>query len=159
MTARKGRPRKPTRQLERSGAFDKDPQRRRQGEPAADSHEPEMPEGLNDLGQMAWRNICSRIRTMGLLSKSDSEMLEMYARAYQDWRKCQKLTDSEGIVKGNRRNPADTAKAVYFGQMMNILGRFGLSPSDRSNLDITKATDPEENPFVKLAKIGGGKAG
>lgn len=54
---RRGKPRKPTKVLEREGAFKINPQRRRQGEPDADVDEPVLPEGLDEIGQRAWIEI------------------------------------------------------------------------------------------------------
>ena len=152
-----GRPRKPTKLLERSGAFQVNPERRRPGEPEADPAEPVMPADLDGDGARAWEEMTAYLRQMGILSKSDTHMLAMYCRAYSDYMRCQRMTEEKGLVSSVngklKRNPFDHAKRDYYNLMMRILGRFGLSPADRSQLDIGRAADESQNPFIKLSKI------
>jgi P27 family predicted phage terminase small subunit len=107
---------------------------------------------------IAWGEMTGYIRKMGILSMSDTHLLALYCRAYRDYMECQRKTDEEGLVvsgsEGNlKRNPFDHAKRDYYNLMMRILARFGLSPSDRAGIDMSKAGDESQDPFVRLAKI------
>ena len=120
-----GRPRKPTVILEASGAFAKNPDRGR-----ARANEPKPTEPLGDPPKWlkasaidCWNDLVAAICYP--LTKSDAHMLAMTAMLEAKVR--------DGTAGGAEQN-------LY----TKCLGKFGLSPADRSNVQVAPATPKNE---------------
>ena len=114
-----GRPRIPTAHLELAGAFKKNPQRRRVGEPKPNKPVGKPPVRLNEDEVKAWREIARQCH-LGVLTVMDRAALEVVA--------C-----SLAWLWGNKDATVTDRKSV-----LAMLGKFGMTPSDRANL----ATEP-----------------
>ena len=146
-----GRPRKPTKYHEKAGSYAEHPERRRPAEPEAPAGLPVQPSGLDHHGKAAWTRITGYLDDLGILSTVDRDMLELYARVYQDWRLCLR-EQAKADKDGKMRNPWTARRRDNEGQMIKILCKFGLNPSDRSRISIEHASK-EANPFEKLANL------
>lgn len=125
-----GRPKKPTAHLELVGAFKKDPQRKRAAEPQCDEP-PIMPRGiLTKPGRRAWRFLV-KTAVPGVLTQMDSAYLAVTANAL-------------GAVWDD---PAATITDLK--QVGIMLGKLGMTPSDRSNVVVPKKKD---NAFAQFKK-------
>lgn len=122
-----GRPRTATEILRARGAFRKDPQRARPGEPKP-AHElrKSAPANLTPPQRAAWRRIV-RICPPGVLKDSDEIVVELGACLLAEFQ-----ADPAGM--GTSR----------IGRLMTLLGKLGLSPSDRAGLAIKPEDDDDE---------------
>ena len=126
------RPRKPTNILNLTGAFDKNPARRkaRASEPKDLGELGDPPKRLNAEQLAAWHEIVENT-AYGVLTRSDRHILEITAVLLAEfWQ----------------------AGALMTGTHLNILnaslGKMGLNPSDRSR--VTAQEPKKENPFAQF---------
>lgn len=127
-----GRPKKPTSQLEIVGAFKKNPDRRRDSEPVCNDPVIMLPE-LSDDGQKAWAFLESTA-VPGVLTAMDSAYLALVAESLAD------------VWYGDSKTITDRAKV---GAM---LGKLGMTPSDRSNVIVPKKRETTGRSFKDLAR-------
>jgi hypothetical protein len=136
-----GRPRKPTDELDRRGAFDKNPKRGREranepvvndelGDPPADFLNAKSPTSLGLLA--CWNDVVAAAKEVKL-NRGDRIHVEMTARQLY---KCRR----------------DGAKAGDFGQLDRYLGKLGLNPADRSRVQgVGKTAEEEATEWDDLA--------
>jgi hypothetical protein len=124
--------RKPTIVHELSGAFKKNPQRgkNRLNEPVPRAGIGPAPSHLDDAEQLAWDEIVN-ILPGGVAYDSDRLALEMTAV----------------LLVRFRRDKSDIPAAL-FGRLESMLGRFGLTPADRSKILVPDKA--AKNPFGQL---------
>jgi len=125
------RPRKPTALLELTGAFAKDPQRRRPDEPKPNGPLGQPPPAFdNEPGLTAiWHELAAMVPA-NVLATSDHWLVELACRTMQKVRK-------------------DTALASERNLLLSCLSRMGLTPSDRSKI----AVPQEERELDELGKL------
>lgn len=116
------RPRTPTNVLELRGAYKKDPQRKRKNEPKPAAGIGKFSDGPVDLPEI-WDEVVAQT-VPGVMTVSDRIALEALCR----------------LIADIRNNPAELSVGKITA-MVSLLGRFGLTPADRS-----KVTIPEEKP-------------
>ena len=124
------RPRKPTAVLDARGAFKKDPQRKRHGEPIVKTPIGEAPADFNELQRAAYRQIMEQAPP-GVLTSADTVTVEALANLL-------------ALFRSDRANFPIPA----YGRMQSLLGTLGMTPADRSKLSI--APIQSENPFAML---------
>lgn len=126
-----GRPRKPTAHLELVGAFKKNPDRKREGEPVSD--ESAVPhENLSKEGKKAFAFLVDTA-VPGVLQKMDSAYLALTAEMLGA------IWYGEGAASG-----ADIKRAA------DMLVRLGMTPTERSKVVVAKKDKP--NVFAQLKK-------
>jgi hypothetical protein len=114
--------RTPTAILEAKGAFDKDPQRRRDAEPDTDLTLGGPPSRFTDFQKQLWRQISKRL-LHGVAKRSDRDAFETLVLL--------KESERSGVLL-----PAER------GQLLSLYGRFAMTPSDRSKVVVdNKPTD------------------
>jgi P27 family predicted phage terminase small subunit len=154
----RGRKPLPTSIHELHGSFQKDPQRRRDKEPEPIEGVPECPEYLTGHAREEWGRIVSILAGMRLANRSDVAALELYCRAYGDWRDaCEKVAklgqvlftkkNSEPIV---RRNPFDIVREKNAALCLKLLTEFGLTPSSRTRCQVQGGDGPD--PFAEFLR-------
>lgn len=113
------RPRKPTRILELSGAFKKDPQRRaaRSGEPEVKEAIGKPPPGLTRRVRAAWLEIVKNTPP-GVLTSADRIAVGIASR----------LLSREKAGRG--------LKAAERGQLIKLLEAFGQTPRSRTYINV-----------------------
>lgn len=124
-----GRPRKPTAVLELTGAFEKDPQRRRPNEPKPTGPLGDPPVDFDDDLRALWDDLV-RIVPARVLTLADRWFVELTVRTMRD------------VKKG-------CALAADRNLLLSCLSRMGLSPADRSKIAVPKEKELDE--FAKLA--------
>ena len=107
--------RKPTELLALSGAFEKNPQRRRPVGPKSDRPIGEPPDHLAPDEAAAWREFC-RDAPAGVLTSADRVALELLARL---------------IAKARRPGGLSGAE---LGHLRGFLSEMGASPASRSKV-------------------------
>ena len=123
------RPRTPTAQLDAKGSFIKHPERQREGSESLESLPLlEAPrKGLHRDLKFVWMEIKSYLAP-GVLKISDGPAFESLVR----------------LIQKDRSGYASTSER---GQMITLLSRFGMTPSDRSKVTIDA---PKESPLAKF---------
>lgn len=129
-----GRPRKATNVLEASGAFDKNPQRRRErgGEPIPTGEIGDPPPGFGKTTRKgkAWREIVENCPPK-VLANSDRILVELAATLMAEFRK-----------------KPEAFTAAMYSQLRGALGSLGMDPASRSKINVGP---PEpENKFDDL---------
>jgi len=137
-----GRPPKPSKVLEMTGAFKKDPQRRRKragepesagpvgGPPDPFTRNPDSPE-LQKLC-LIWDELVADAPP-GVLTRSDRIHLEVVCRLLLK-------------VRGNY------AKANEITQLNRMLGQIGMNPSDRARVQVHRPAEPaDETTWGRIA--------
>ena len=126
-----GRPRTPTNVLEARGAFRRNPQRRRDGQPEVREPLGSPPESLSGASLVAWNEI-TRTAPIGVLTEADRLAVEACAH----------------LVAEFRADPV-AFHAAKVARMVALLGTFGMTPSDRAKISLPKSRE-RENPFAAL---------
>ena len=124
------RPRKPTNVLEMSGAFKKDPQRKRQD---AETAGPlgNAPAHINGAVLNAWNEIV-KSAPREVLTGSDALAIEVAAN----------------LLAQFRENPVEFPAAKLV-RLEALLGKFGMTPADRAKVG-GKKDAPKGNAFADL---------
>lgn len=132
------RPRTPTNVLELRGAFDKDPQRRRE-DPRVDAGLGDPPAYFDDGECAIWAEIAESAPE-GVLSKSDRLCVEMLVPL---------------IVRLRNREPMKAAERAF---MLSTLTRMGCTPADRSRVAAPAEREEQGDLFDFLALTSRGAA-
>lgn len=124
-----GRPRKPTNILKLNGAFKHDPARgkARENEPVPTGGIGSCPDHISELTPI-WDEVVD-IVPPGVLSNCDRIIMEMICRSIHQLR-------------------TDTISDGRFSRLAAMLGKIGLTPSDRSKIIVPKQYST--NPFDQL---------
>ncbi len=129
-----GRPRKPTRHLELIGAFKKDPARKRARalEPQPTPGLGDPPEHLDEAAKARWEEL-KTIVAEGVLTVQDRPSAEIVCVLWARF----------------RRGELKSADLRLLG---SLLGKFGLTPSERSKVaGLGAGQQKKANPFGALA--------
>jgi hypothetical protein len=126
-----GRPRIPTNILAARGAFKKHPERLadREGEPVITDPIGECPHRFTEDQKQAWNDITTQCGA-GVLTIADTIAVEI----------------ASGLLARHRQAPLSGAD---LNQLTSLLGKFGMTPSERSKVSGSAGKEPE-NPFAKL---------
>ena len=125
------RPRTPSNVLELRGAFKKDPQRKRKNEPkptGSIGHFSAGPIGAQEI----WNELVLAC-PQNVLTNADRMALEIAVEYMRQFRQ-----DPVGC-------PAERVKTL-----INLLARFGMTPSDRAKLSIPEKNKEVEDPWASL---------
>ena len=117
------RPRTPTKVLELKGAFEKNPQRKREGEPVPVGEVAPPPTHLNAREQRVYIELVEAAPP-GVLTSADTQVVSIAARLEAEWRR-----DGSKFPAGK------------IGQLVKALAQMGMTPADRSKISLGK---PEE---------------
>lgn len=121
---------KPTKVLELSGAFAKNPSRRRTGTVTDSRPVGDAPEHLTDEVKEMWRELVQEAPA-GLLAQSDRVTLEVTANLLVEF----------------REQGADM-KTMRLNLLVRLLGMIGCNPQTRASMDLPATPEPENNPFL-----------
>lgn len=124
------RPRKPTNVLELTGAFKKDPQRRRQDAESVGALTA-PPDHINGGVLNAWNDVV-KYAPLEVLTDSDRLSVELAAN----------------LLAQFRNDPVEFP-AAKLARLEALLGKFGMTPADRSKVG-GKKDKPKANSFAGL---------
>jgi phage terminase small subunit len=133
------KPRKPTKLLELSGAMKRNPGRyaNRLHEPKSNGPLGEPPDRMSAAEQSAWHELV-RLVPDGVLTKADRWIVEIACRLMAAGRE-HGFGGRHGISAGE------------VGLLNGCLRSMGLTPADRSKVNVTGDEAEEANPFAELA--------
>lgn len=101
------------------------------------------PPWLNDEAKKLYVIYGERFYRLGLLTESDLDALACLANAMAMHQMCSKLVHIEGVSvekftkngdSYQAKNPNCGTSKEYFSMAMKLMGKFGMTPSDRANL-------------------------
>ena len=97
----------------------------------------------DDVALAAWDAIVRQLDALGVISESDSAVIELYCVTYSRYRKAlTELTHDNSLTVitdgGNvKANPVATIAAQASAQLQSLLSELGLTPSSRSRVRST----------------------
>ena len=106
------------------------------------------------IGRMKWNEIVAILEPMKLVTDMDRDFLAIYCDSYAEFVRLSLDIADEGTVviseKGSPyQNPKVGQKNKAVEKMVKIGARFGMSPSDRTGLQIAIAM-PEEDEVALM---------
>lgn len=126
------RPRKPTAELERNGAFAKNPNRKRK-DPQTSGPVGDPPPSMNLQLHATWYELAEHA-PINVLRSADRALLEMATK----------------LLYGFRAMPmAALPEPALISQFIKCLSAMGMTPVDRSKVHAPQ--EKAENPFAKFA--------
>ena len=157
----KGRKPKPTAMKKLAGNPGKRPLNQNEPQPPVPDKIPRAPRFLNKYARREWYRILKILLPMGLYTEADYAAMAMYCQAFGRWAFAEEKVKELGTVrisdKGNEYKSAwriEADKAME--QMRKLLPEFGLTPSSRARLSITRPEEPDELEkllFGKMAEV------
>jgi len=143
-----GRPPKPTYLKILEGNPGKRPLNANEPKPAARQRIPTPPKSLGDIGKKEWRRLAKDLVSKGVMTDWDLSAFHAYCYAYERFREAEAklaqygdiITTPNGMLQ---QSPYIGMANRALDQMNRFLGKFGLSPSDRTKIQVnTQASDP-----------------
>ncbi len=135
----------------------------RADEPKPDLAAPSCPSHLDKEGRAEFRRMVGHLRDLKVIARIDRNSLAIYCAAWSRWVAAEKELKTTGgpVVKSPSGYPIENpwAKVSRDAQatLIKLLPEFGLSPSSRTRLRVTKpkkeaaAADPFKLPAKKKA--------
>lgn len=154
-----GRHRKPIEQLKREGTYRGD----RHSGPEPEIMPPEKPAGLQGVSGEFWELVSPAIKQMGVYTEADQQSLKLLCEAYQNYSECKEQIESDGrfitrVTKSGEslvEHPAGRAMSRHLKEILYLMRKFGMTPSDRTGLHVGDKEDKQESDLEKL--LGGGR--
>ena len=138
-----GRPRKPTSLKILSGTFQK--VRANTNEPKPKVARPKASKGLHPEVKKKFDELVDLTSKMGVLSEYDGIALEILASSLVQYKIASEVLIKEGVVRRSYLVWAENT----FKQASSMLAKFGLSPSDRSRVNVINPTKTKESKWDK----------
>jgi len=112
----------------------------------------ECPAWLPTNAKQIWAATAPRCEAMGVLSSADTDQFASYCVAVATARDMAVDCEANGLVEDTARGRQKRPEAMLMMDAqrlaMQLGSRFGLTPSDRTKINIDKTND--SNPFAKL---------
>lgn len=120
-------------------------------EPQPKRHAPECPEWLDSVARGIWEDLAPRLERLGLLTEIDGPMFAAFCQSCAIWQfnarlvaknKTEFVQNHDKKINKTKSKPSPRSVAIDFlNQTKGLAALFGLSPSDRSKLHISKSGD------------------
>ena len=119
-------------------------------EPQLDIVIPDAPDFLSDTAKEHWSDIVIHLHNARIMTALDADALSLYCEAYSRWVESNDNIKKFGmVVKSPSGYPMQTpylsVSNKAFDQMKSIMVEFGMTPSSRSKVQVSKPGDT--NPF------------
>ena len=134
-------------------------------EPRADPTKPRCPSWLPDRAKRVWRRLIPRLERMGILSRCDRNALVRYCHTQGMWEDTVEWLVAHGTVFPDKdvsgrvialKEYPQVATMIKLGeQLLRLERQFGLTPSARAELAITKENPLENRGTDRFFKRGG----
>lgn len=116
---------------------------------------PSSPQDLGEYGEILWKQVCGALLERQMLSAVDLIGIEIYCRAYQDWREADDDIAEKGYAgftdKGYEYpRPSVKRRSEAAKTLREWSSRFGLTPLDRAGVElpIRNETPPSSDPLA-----------
>ncbi len=117
------------------------------------------PAWLDSVAKKEFKRIATELEELDLITNVDVNALATYCDAYSDYIECTKIIQQEGLMiehtnKAGETNsvphPLLTKKKQLHEQMKTLATEFGLTPSSRAKIAISKPEEKEKTEEEKL---------
>ncbi len=147
----RGRKPKPTKLKLLTGNPGKRPLNEREPQPTLVASLPKPPRHLSPAGREEWLRVGSLLLRTRVLTEADLTALSAYATVYGRWMTAECEIKRKGILvpaspgsKAKIQNPMLPVANKAFQQMSQLLGEFGLTPSSRTRIIASPASEDYE---------------
>lgn len=124
-------------------------------EPPVSPKMPKTPDHLSAKQRWAWNRFAKMLDPMRIVTLEDSGALELLSIAYANYviacDRCRNDSDftyetrnTYGVLR--RVKPSFTVMVDASNQLLNLLGRFGLTPADRPRVSVIKSGQGNRDP-------------
>ena len=158
---RRGTKPKPTRLKLLAGNPGKRPLNEREPRPVLPASLPKPPKHLSPVGREEWLRVGNLLLHMRVLTEADLTALSAYATFYGRWMAAEREIKRKGILvpaaprsKFRVQNPMLAVANKAFQQMSQLLGEFGLTPTSRTRIIASPASEDHDEKR-KAAKFFG----
>jgi P27 family predicted phage terminase small subunit len=134
-----------------SGNPGKRPLNEREPQPTLVASLPKPPRHLSPAGREEWLRVGSLLLRTRVLTEADLTALSAYATVYGRWMSAELEIKRKGILvpaaprsKFRVQNPMLSVANKAFQQMSQLLGEFGLTPSSRTRIISSPASEDYE---------------
>jgi len=131
-----------------------------ENEPKPTVKAPRAPSILSTSAKKHWKKIVKQLADLGIMTDIDSDALALYCEAFTRYRYAMYQISKEGPIIETQnghmiQHPAMMILNKSFEQMRSLLIEFGMTPSSRTKIQVTKAE--ADDPLSRLAKKRGRK--
>ena len=121
------------------------------------------PRWISKRAKVEWRRMAPDLKRMGLLTKADQVAFANYCQVTAELEEMNRILGEEGSFIGKldpKPHPALQERHRLMTQLRQFVGIFGLSPSDRTRLQVDDGAGGEEEEFLfgGLQVIEGGRS-
>ncbi len=148
---RRGTKPKPTRLKLLAGNPGRRPLNQREPQPPLPPTLPKPPKHLGSDGREEWLRVGGMLLRTRVLTEADLTALSAYATVYGRWMQAELEIKRKGILvraapksKVRVQNPMLPVANKAFQQMSQLLGEFGLTPSSRTRIIASPASEDYE---------------
>ena len=123
---------------------------------------PPAPDWLGEEGKKQWAMLADQIDRMGIAAKGDTLALAAACAEWEAYLKNRKfqaeneafyaIKDEDGNVKSWQPHPAHYIGNAHFKNFMDIIAKFGFTPSDRQKLALQPPAPKEQTTAARLLK-------
>ncbi len=154
-----GRHRKPIEQLKQNGTYKPS----RHAGPEPETAVPVMPADLAGAAAEFWQAASPVLTEMGVYTEADAFALRLLCESYGYYREACDMLEADGhYVELTNKNgskyiaehPAGKVRARHWKQVVDMLRRFGMTPSDRNGLSIRKPDNSGESELERILRQG-----
>jgi len=120
--------------------------------PTAPPTRPYPPDYLDDDALAVWQRLAPSLEARGVLTVWDTDAFGAFCTAVVHHRRAVAMVNRTNVVLGRTqgsltKHPAMQVIRDQAALMVTLGGRFGLTPSDRSQIRLEEAVDDGDNPF------------
>jgi len=154
-----GRKRKPIEQLKREGNY----KACRHRGPELEANELPVPEDMEGVVADTWKELSPVLASMGILTKADGLALRMLCESFSYYAEaCETVKEKGAYSKQVNKNgseyisehPAVKARSRYWKEVESIAKQFGLTPSARTGLHVSKPNGREMSALDQILRGG-----
>lgn len=109
------------------------------------------PRWLSSAARRQWKRLAPTLETCGLLTSADETAFASYCDAVANYIAATRDVERKGTIYESVHGPAVApwvkAQAIYLEKMIKLGQRFGLTPSDRTAIKVSR---PAEGKWASL---------
>lgn len=131
-----------------------------ENEPKPANEKPRCPSHLSEEAKKEWRRMSDKLHKLGLLTEIDGAALAAYCQAYGRWVEAEQNVKKYGMVmlspdKGwPVQSPYLSIANKALEQMHKYLTEFGMTPSSRSRIVVSKQDKNDDSILGQMWKSG-----
>ena len=126
-------------------------------EPKTDIAVSDCPEWLENEAKAEWNRLSGVLKDMGVLTEADYTAFAGYCQAYARWKEAEEYLSENGSVMQTPSGYLQQVPQVSIAQtnlklMLKFGEQFGLTPSARSRIVVSKSTEETTDEMENLLR-------